>query len=284
MGEPGHCAYTVRVARGQWKPAYSLSWKRGVHVRFYDSGSFNLLVLTEAVFSDDESLQNAYTRLWQARAAYLQAIKVQPINYEIWQSYGNWLNGQKGNTLKYWKAFHLEAIKSYASYPEVAWMLVSIISHKQSQRKKRDGFLNQAKKQEGVKKAETLYLAVETDAGLRKEALKQLKACDPENKSGYLSLLEFNGRGAIGHANKLAGEKKFDEALAWLDEQASQPKLNTEQKQWILAAKGNVYRRWDGHLKEMNQAFRAAHELDPDSVVGKACLRLAEKFYKQPLL
>ena len=136
MGEPGHCAYTVRVARGQWKPAYSLSWKRGVHVRFYDSGSFNLLVLTEAIFTDEKSLQNAYTHLWQARllksesqslvrAAYLQAIKAQPINYEAWQSYGKWLSGQKGNTRSYWKAYHTGVINSYTAYPEVAWMLIS---------------------------------------------------------------------------------------------------------------------------------------------------------------
>lgn len=136
MGEPGHCAYTVRVARGQWKPAYSLSWKRGVHVKFYKSGSFNLLVLTEAIFSDEKALQAAYSHLWQARvfesvspaltrAAYLQAIKAQPINYEAWQSYGHWLNGQKGNMQKVWKAYHSAAIKAYASYPEVAWMLIS---------------------------------------------------------------------------------------------------------------------------------------------------------------
>lgn len=136
MGEPGHCAYTVRVARGEWKPAYSLSWKRGVHVRFYDSGSYNLLVLTEDVFSDQKPLKQAYGHLWQARlfssasvaktrAAYLAAIESQPTHYEAWRSYGDWLNAQGDGNEAHWEAFHQTAIKSYASYPEVAWMLIS---------------------------------------------------------------------------------------------------------------------------------------------------------------
>lgn len=136
MGEPGHCAYTVRVARGQWKPAYSLSWKRGVHVRLYESGSYNLLVLTEDIFADEGALQKAYAHLWQAKAlgsssqrlvnaAYLQAIKAQPINYEVWKSYGEWLSQQKGDQRSSWKTFHSAAIQSYSAYPEVAWMLIS---------------------------------------------------------------------------------------------------------------------------------------------------------------
>lgn len=31
MGEPGHCAYAVQTAPGEWTPAYSLSWKRSLH-------------------------------------------------------------------------------------------------------------------------------------------------------------------------------------------------------------------------------------------------------------
>jgi len=61
----------------------------------------------------------------QVRAAYLLAIKAQPINYEAWLAYAKWLKGQDGNTRSYWKAFHSAAIKAYAAYPEVAWMLIS---------------------------------------------------------------------------------------------------------------------------------------------------------------
>jgi len=134
MGEPGHCAYTVRVARGKWAPAYSLSWKRGVHVQFY-GGSFNLLVLTEAIFSNQKSMLQADEYLWWARvlsssrpalarASFQLALKAQPINYEAWMAYGNWLNRQKGNTLSDWNEFHSGVIKSYVDYPEVAWILI----------------------------------------------------------------------------------------------------------------------------------------------------------------
>jgi thioredoxin-related protein len=171
-----------------------------------------------------------------------------------------------------------------SKFPLMTSQAVSMISHGVGQRKKRDAYLEEAKKLKGVQKAEALYLAIETHAGQRSEIIKQLKECDPDNQSGYLSLLEFNGKSAIGHTNQLVKEKKFDEAIAWLDQQWAQPKLNIEQKQWILAAKGNVYRRWGGeHLKEMNKAFMAAYALDRESVIGKASLRLAQKFYKEPL-
>jgi len=134
MGEPGHCAYTVRVARGKWMPAYSLSWKRGVHVQFYGK-SFNLLVLTDAIFSDHSSLLKANEYLWWARVfaptdpsivrrCFQKALQAQPINYEAWQAYGDWLSSQKGNNIAEWRKFHSFAIKSFSDYPEVAWMLI----------------------------------------------------------------------------------------------------------------------------------------------------------------
>jgi len=57
--------------------------------------------------------------------AYLRAIQAQSINYEAWESYATWLTQQKGDHLSDWKRFHTLAIKSYAKYPEVAWMLIS---------------------------------------------------------------------------------------------------------------------------------------------------------------
>jgi len=134
MGEPGHCAYTVRVARGKWMPAYSLSWKRGVHVQFYGK-SYNLLVLTEAIFSAQQSHLKSEEFLWWARAlssshpaltkaSFQMALKEQPINYEGWIAYGDWLNTKKKGTASDWKDFHTGVIQAFADYPEVAWMLI----------------------------------------------------------------------------------------------------------------------------------------------------------------
>jgi len=169
-----------------------------------------------------------------------------------------------------------------SNFPLMQSQAVALITHGVSQRKKRDAYLAEAQKLDGVKKAEALYLAAETQSGQRAEIIKQLKACDLSNQFGYISLLEFNGRKAMAHTNKLVKEKKFEEAIGWLDDQWAQPKLDIEQKQWILAAKGNVYRRWGaGHLRAMDDSFMAAYKLDAESVVGKACLRLAQKFYPE---
>jgi len=166
-----------------------------------------------------------------------------------------------------------------SDFPLIQSETVAMITHEVDQRKKQDAYLAEAEKLEGAKKAQALYLAAEAQSGRRAEIIKRLKACDPKNEFGYLGLLDFDGRKALKYANGLVKQKKFKEAIAWLDQQWAQPKLNTEQKQWILAAKGNVYRRWGKkHLKEMDDAFMASYKLDPKSVVGKASLRLAQKF------
>lgn len=171
-----------------------------------------------------------------------------------------------------------------SDFPLMASHASGLVLQKQQQRIKRDSLILLAKSQQGIKKAESLYLAVDTQTGLQKELIKKIKECDPNNESGYLSLLEFDGKRTMGQANKLAGEKKYEEALKWLDAELKKPKLNTEQKQWIMASKGNVYRRWENHLDEMNDAMMVAYKMDPQSVVGKACYRLARRFSGPPTL
>ena len=179
---------------------------------------------------------------------------------------------------------HLYATWLGSDFPLMRSQALGLILRQQAQRKKRDAFLKQAATQQGIEKAQSLYRAIECNAGLRTEIIKQLKTCDPNNQSGYLILLEFSGRAAMKKANKLADEKKFTEALAWLDKQLNKPRLNTEQKQWILAAKGNVYRRWGKHLTEMRKSFMDAYQLDPQSIIGKAAYRLAKRFAGPPTL
>jgi hypothetical protein len=49
MGEPGHCAYAVLTDPGHWQPAYSLSWKRGMHTSFDGSTWGWHRLITEAM-------------------------------------------------------------------------------------------------------------------------------------------------------------------------------------------------------------------------------------------
>ena len=58
MGEPGHCAYAVKIDDTTWQPSYSLSWKRGMHTSFHE-GSWPGLMITEACFRDPRRVQKA---------------------------------------------------------------------------------------------------------------------------------------------------------------------------------------------------------------------------------
>lgn len=51
MGEPGHCAYAVMTKPGHWQPAYSLSWKRGLHTSFH-GGSWGWHILITSAQQD----------------------------------------------------------------------------------------------------------------------------------------------------------------------------------------------------------------------------------------
>ncbi len=66
MGEPGHCAYAVKINDTTWQPSYSLSWKRGMHTSFHE-GSWPGLMITEACFTDACTVESAGALDSQAR-------------------------------------------------------------------------------------------------------------------------------------------------------------------------------------------------------------------------
>ncbi len=87
MGEPGHCAYAVRLARGKWTPAYSLSWKRSVHVNLYGR-SWQMLVLTDRMMSEEPAWRRASIFRWQARLHMPACRFVPPFHYRVYR--GSW--------------------------------------------------------------------------------------------------------------------------------------------------------------------------------------------------
>lgn len=165
-----------------------------------------------------------------------------------------------------------------SDFPLMASQALGLIEKGIHQRNQRDAMIAQAAHQQGIQKAESLYEAMQADAGMRAELLKRICEADPNDQSGLIQMLELSGRKTMAHANKLIGEKKYEEALQWLEQQGGIANLSADQKQWILAAKGNVYRRWGNHLPEMERAFMAAYEQDKQSPIGKACNRLAKRF------
>ena len=157
MGEPGHCAYAVRLGRGKWTPAYSLSWKRGVHVNLYGS-SWQMLVLTDRMMSDADAWRKATVHRWQAHlheeharaldpasasasrqkvrddtaiaAAFTLAVKAQRIHYPAWNEFGSWLASGKKTSGQSWREFHEGVLAGLAKdFPYIAWKLISTYAY-----------------------------------------------------------------------------------------------------------------------------------------------------------
>jgi len=134
MGEPGHCAYAVRVAPGKWMPAYSLSWKRSLHFQMHNDPSWNMLVLDDVNLSQREAWLQSQRHLWQARfhendkpratAAFILALRAQLTSYSIWNEYGQYLTRQKADP-NAWLVYHNGVLKGLNAYPEIAWKLIS---------------------------------------------------------------------------------------------------------------------------------------------------------------
>lgn len=95
MGEPGHCAYAVMTKPGHWQPAYSLSWKRGLHTSFH-GGSWGWHILTTSAQQDVKATRNSgdlrrlakhyadRNNFSQALATLKFARQNQPENWDNW--------------------------------------------------------------------------------------------------------------------------------------------------------------------------------------------------------
>lgn len=135
MGEPGHCAYAVRVKRGEWTPAYSLSWQRGLHTSLWGS-TWTQLVLQEKALGDKEAHDVSTAHLWQARSlaktqpdlaetAYRLALEAQPIHQPAWREAVRFLRDARKPDAAAWSAIQSAALGALADHPEAAWEVIS---------------------------------------------------------------------------------------------------------------------------------------------------------------
>ncbi|MGA0846709.1 MAG: hypothetical protein ACO3RV_09225, partial [Luteolibacter sp.] len=103
MGEPGHCAYAVMTSPGNWVPAYTLSWKRGMHTSFDGSTWGWHRLITEAMKSREKtSKSNDLRRLAMhqlesgktanARQTIRLARTTNPIDWSNWVTSAKILN------------------------------------------------------------------------------------------------------------------------------------------------------------------------------------------------
>ncbi len=134
-GEPGHCAYIVLV-NGTWTPAYSLSWKRGLHwMPWSNNDTYSSLHLTDALYDKKSAgktrLSNAYrilARLYRERAdeenaliCYKNSAEAAPLNYPMWREYAAFLSKALPKNKKAWRQYNTLLCKGMASrFPEQA--------------------------------------------------------------------------------------------------------------------------------------------------------------------
>lgn len=137
MGEPGHCAYAVRVARGEWVPAYSLSWQRGLHTSLWGR-TWTQLVLQEKALGDKEAHDISTAHLYQARSlaqtdpelaetAYRLALESQPVHQPAWIEAVRFLRDSRKPDATAWQAVQSGLLNALADFPEAAWEVIAEI-------------------------------------------------------------------------------------------------------------------------------------------------------------
>ena len=125
MGEPGHCAYTVRVGN-EWKMSYTIYWQHSMHKTFFGLYDWDFLILTQDFYSDyhrqlvsDQLL--AAAELLASRKmtksafnCYDAAIAAQPLNWFALKSYAAYLKQKDPENKDRWKELHDKVVNNMA--------------------------------------------------------------------------------------------------------------------------------------------------------------------------
>ena len=115
MGEPGHCAYTVRVG-DQWRKGYSIYWQHGMHKTFWGLHDWEFLILTQELYGKEPFKTLAADQM-RAAAEFLAARKltasamqcfdtatnVQPLSWTNWLAYAGYLAQKAPQDKERWK-------------------------------------------------------------------------------------------------------------------------------------------------------------------------------------
>lgn len=117
MGEPGHCAYVVRVGT-EWQKGYSIYWQHGMHKTFWGMHDWDFLILMQDLYTDrqrtvvsDELL--ALADLFASRRmmksafdCFDAAVVAQPLNWPAWVAYASYLKQKSPDNRNKWKEMH----------------------------------------------------------------------------------------------------------------------------------------------------------------------------------
>lgn len=135
MGEPGHCAYAVRVGKNNWVPSYSIFWQRYPHTSLWEQ-TWSQLVLQEKFYNETNAVAQSMGHVWMARdflakgdttkaeTEYSLALQSGPLNYPAWVETVEFLVKENKLTKKQWQTTEQAVLAALGAYPEVAWSVI----------------------------------------------------------------------------------------------------------------------------------------------------------------
>ncbi len=137
MGEPGHCAYTVRV-NGEWMRCNSIYWQHGLDKSFWKEYAWDFLILTQNVYDDHyKTLVSSQLmamgdvlasrrKMLAASRAYEDAVGAQPLNWGAWRRYLGYMKEKAPRDAEKWKEAHNRVVETLAvKYHHAAATLLS---------------------------------------------------------------------------------------------------------------------------------------------------------------
>lgn len=224
MGEPGHCAYAVRVNKTDWKDCNSVTaFKRGCHWNFYGH-EWSMLLLMQTFMSDLEKmeecgklrnlgdLQSAAGNIEEARIAYITSLKVHPLNIALWRYYLDWEAKQGSLPLKGWISINESVCKYFAeAYPELCMQLLNQKVYPQLLPKLENSHQKLAEVEKFHKTARKMG-ALKWDATRAFGTAYEIMGDDPALQRGFIKLLLSN------HAQ---GSDYGGPAMAWCQQKVS---------------------------------------------------------------
>ena len=117
MGEPGHCAYAMRIGN-EWKRGNSIYWQHGLHKTFWGESEWGYLHLTQKLYEErfktcaaDQMVAmadflTARRKMKSAFNCYEVAIKAQPNNWPALKRYAAYLKLKAPADLNKWMTLH----------------------------------------------------------------------------------------------------------------------------------------------------------------------------------
>ena len=135
---------------------------------------------------------------------------------------------------------------------------------------KQNALLEKAKGEQGLAKAQSLgKSAIFGNINRPDNIVKMIKEADPQDKSGYVRRLEFNGH---AYAIESAGTKDWQATLKDCEDKIADKAYSDEQRQGLYATAIGLVRR-HGDVKDQKKVVRYLREMekiDPKSPLGRS--------------